>query len=307
MSLLAKATGGKQVKPQINVFMGIPKIGKTTLAAKFEKPFFLDLENRSFHVDVQRLTGNEVTSLEQIQSLIEELTVKPHDYKSFTIDSAESLEDVIHSDICKRGGVESIEQYDGGYGKGYVRAQEIMRDLMMKLQTMRDKRGMTVNIVAHTATRNFSDPATNAQFTRYEMRVNGKLGAVVRDLADNLFFITHKYSTFTDKATKKTKALGDGDRVVYTEWRPAFDAGNTLGLPFEIDLDDFMESYMKAGDALKPKSEAELREEIQGMIKHLDDETRTKAVSRLTDAKTTAELQTLKDKIVLLLKPTGGK
>lgn len=304
MNFLSKAQGGKIVKPQINVFMGIPKIGKTTLAAKFEKPFFLDLENRSFHVDVQRITGADIVNLTQVKGLIEELTTQAHDYKSFTIDSAESLEDVVHSDICKTAGVESIEQFDGGYGKGYVRAQEIIRDLMMMLQTLRDKRGMVVNIIAHTTTRNFSDPATNSQFTRYEMRVNGKFGAVIRDLADNLFFITHKYSTMTDKATKKTKAFGEGDRVVYTEWRPAFDAGNTLGLPFEIDLDEFMEVYKRAGDNQKPKTEAELREEIQSMVKHLDEETRTKAISRLSEAKNTTDLQTLKNKIVLLL---GGK
>lgn len=306
MALLDKVVGGKLVKPMINVFMGIPKIGKTTLAAKFENPIFLDLESRSFHVDVMRLTGADVCDLSGVKKLIEELTVGNHSYKSFAIDSAESLEDVIQAAVCKEAGVVSIDDA-GGYGKGYNRCAEHMRDLMMSLQTLRDKRSMVINIIAHTVAKNFTDPTNNAQFSRYEMRVNAKLGAIIRDLADNLFFITHKYATTTDKMTKKTKAFGEGDRVVYTEWRPAFDAGNTLGLPFEIDLDDFMEAYVKAGEGMTPKSENQLREEVQAMLKHLDEATRAKGVQRLSEAKTAAELQTLKDKIVLLIKPTGGK
>ena len=300
MSLLAKASTGKQVKPQINVIMGVPKIGKTTFAAAFPSPFFLDLENRSFHVNVTRLTQSDVSTLDGVKALINELMTGSHQFQTFVIDSAESLEDLIHIYLCQREGVASIEQACGGFAKGYIEASEIGRDIMKLLQELRDKRGMTINIVAHTATKNFSDPATNAQFTRYEMRVHHKLGSVIRDLADNQLFVTHKYQTFTDKTTKKQKAVGEGDRVIYTEWRPAFDAGNTLGLPFELPLS--YEAFKEACENAAPKTADDLKKEIPELLKALDGEMREKAFARFQACTTAEELQALKDKILTAVK-----
>src|SRR5262249_27508857 len=145
-------------------------------------------------------------------------------------------------------------------GKGYARTREIMREIMLDLQDLREK-GITSILVAHTQVKSHTDLILNQTYDRVIMRCNDKMAAIVRDLADNVFYATFKVFTTTDK--NKTKAYGDGQRVMFTQPRPNFDAKNRLQLPHELPL-----SYEAFMDACKqPSSESidALISDIQAM------------------------------------------
>jgi hypothetical protein len=140
-----------------------------------------------------------------------------------------------------------------------------MREIMIELRELQSK-GITSILIAHTQVKSHSDPATNQTYDRVIMRCNDKMAALIRDLSDNVFYATYK--VFVTTENKKTKAFGDGQRVMYTQWRPGFDAKNRLDLPLEIPLsyDAFQEVCSKKPEA-NPES---IIADIQQMSENLD-------------------------------------
>ncbi len=247
MSVLKNIVTGKKVGPQIHTIAGNNGVGKTTWAASFPKALILDLERGSNHLNVSRLTPDHIQDFEALKSILKELAELKHDYQSLVIDSAEALEGLISDYVCREGKVESIEKYEGGYGKGYSRTRELMREIMIALQNLQSK-GITSILVAHTQVKSITDPATNQTYDRVIMRCNDKMAAIIRDLSDNVFYATHK--VFTTETKGKVRAFGDGQRVMYTQWRPGFEAKNRLDLPHELPLsyDAFIEAQGKESD-----------------------------------------------------------
>lgn len=247
MSILKSVTAGKQVGAQIHTIVGHNGVGKTTWAASFPNALVIDLERGSNHLSVTRLTPDQIPTFEVFIKTLKELGNTKHGYQSLVIDSVEALEGLISDFVCAEGKVGSIEKYDGGYGKGYTRTREVMREIMQELQFLQGK-GITSILVAHTQVKNITDPATNQAYDRVIMRCNDKMAAIIRDLSDNVFYATHK--VFTTEAKGKTKAFGDGQRVMYTQFRPGFDAKNRLDLPLELPLsyEAFIEAQGVEGD-----------------------------------------------------------
>lgn len=294
MSLLAAVTSGKQIGAQIHVIAGNNGVGKTTWAASFPSALVADLENGSMHIDVARVPQEKLPDLEAFRSLVKELLSTDHQFKSFVVDSVESLEGMISDFVCSEGKVNSIEQYDGGYGKGYTRTREIMRDLMSEFQKMKQK-GITVILVAHTQVKSHTDPATNQTWDRVIMRCNDKMAAIIRDLADNVFYASYK--VFTTKEKGKSQAFGDGQRVLFTQYRPGFDAKNRLDLPLELPL-----SYDDFAVACKLQPEAnidDLISDIKAMLDGVKDDVKKMALEQVEKFKTNpTKLKEVKNRLM---------
>jgi hypothetical protein len=295
MGLLDTITTGKQSKAMIHTIYGLPGVGKTTWASKFPKCLILDLEKGSSHLEVARL--DSIDTFHLFKNILNDLLTSSHLYQTIAVDSIEALESLIADQVCQEGAVETIEKYDGGYGKGYIRTRELMREVMTSLRALNEKKNITVILIGHSQVKTHNDPAENAAYDRYVMRVNDKMGAVIRDLSDNVFFACHKVSTFNDKG--KIRAISDGERVIKTEWRASADAKNRLNLPFEIPLS--YEAFSLAIESTKPKSVESLREEINEMVRGLDQETKPKAVEAVKKAQTVEELLAIKNRISVLI------
>lgn len=267
MSILDMVETGKKIGAQINVIAGINGVGKTTFTASFPDALIIDLEDGSKHLNVNRIPSSKVPTLVAFRSLIKDLIANPRTYKSVAIDSAEALEGLIADGVCLEGKVTSIELYEGGYGKGFSRTREIMREIFLDFKALRDTHNITVNIVAHTQVKPHTDPATNATYDRVIMRCNDKMAALIRDLSDNVFYATYKVLTM--KENGKTKAFGDGQRIMYTQWRPGFDAKNRLELPLELPLS--YDAFMEACSPQAATNSEEILEDIKQMSENLDE------------------------------------
>ena len=293
MSLLSAVTTGKQIGPQIHVIAGNNGVGKTTWAASFPKPLVIDLEKGSLHLNVARINSENVPTIEAFRSALKELRETPHDFKTIVIDSVEALEGLISDGVCAEGKVFSIELYDGGYGKGWTRMREVMRDIFNDFRALQAK-GLTIILVAHTQTKSHSDPVTNQTYDRIIMRCNDKMAALIRDLSDNVFFATYK--VFTAEKKGKTKAFGDGQRVIFTQWRPGFDAKNRLELPLELPL-----SYDAFVEACEPKEAAanDIVSDINEMSEKLDDKLKATVKEQLEKYKgNQAKLREIKNRLM---------
>lgn len=281
MSLfLQKVHKGVKQTAQTYVFHGAPGIGKTTFAAQFPSPIIADLEDGSKHLDVARLTSQDIPNYKELVSFTQELAKASHDYKTLVIDSATVLESYVHKHLCGDK-YETIEDVGGGFGKGYQMAREELQKFMQLCRALTSN-SINVIICAHSQVKSFTDPLTNSSYDRYIIQTNAKFAEILTSAADNVFFMKHAVDTVVDQKTKKTQAFGSGKRLLMTEWRPAYEAKNRLNLPSELPLD--YAAFLSAIEMSKPKSADELIKEIKAMLAKADDQNRAIATQKLQEA-----------------------
>ncbi len=293
-----KISTGKKNGAQIHVIAGTNGVGKTTWATSFPDSILLDIENGSNHLDVSRVEHQDLKTLDQVKENIKLIASGNHKFKTLVIDSVEALESLIFDFVCTEGGVNSIEKYDGGFGKGMVRSREIMREIMISLQDLKAQ-GISSILVAHTQVKPHTDPAQNQTYDRIIMRANDKMAAIVRDLADNVFYASFKVHTAIDGG--KTRAFGDGQRVLYKAWRAGFDAKSRIpGIPFELPLS--YTAFKEACDS-KPDLNAEkLLEEIKQISQGIKSDVKATILNHADKFKTNPEkLQDIKTRAMSYL------
>jgi len=64
------------------------------------------------------------------------LQTEKHEFQTVVLDSLDWVEPLIWKAVCEEGKVENIEQFGGGYGKGYVRALDLWRRLIKELAVL---------------------------------------------------------------------------------------------------------------------------------------------------------------------------
>ena len=76
-------------------------------------------------------------------------------------------------------------------------------------------------------------------YDRYQLKINDKAAALVREAADAVLFARFETELVRDGSNERAKAKvrGEGVRIMYTESRPGFDAKNRFNLPFVMPLD----------------------------------------------------------------------
>lgn len=174
------------------------------------------------------------TSWGEILEAVDELASAKHEYRTLVLDTADWIEPMVWDHVCHVNKVKQLEDVGGGYGKGFDQARDEWRLLLSRLETLRD-RGMTIVILAHAEVKNFKNPI-GPDFEKYQLKMNSKTAAILREWADAVLFARLETYEVTDKQ-KRTRGVSDGVRTVYTQPSAAYDAGNRLSLPPELPLD----------------------------------------------------------------------
>lgn len=263
MSLLSKVTSGVQSRPYYLLMHGLPGIGKSSFAAEAPKPIFLCAEKGTNHLDVSRL---ELSSFSDFKAALKELSETAHDFKTVVIDTVDHVEPLIFKEVCKDKGKTSIE--DIGYAKGYIFALDYWQQLIQALESLRDDKGMNVILLAHTEVKTFNDPQLTEGYDRYQVKLHHKAASLIIDRVEDVLFANYK--AFLHKSDGgKSKALGDGSRIIYTEHRPSFVAKNRHDLPFELPLS--WADFTAATDTKIPKSTDIVMGNIAELMKDIKD------------------------------------
>ena len=257
MSLLERIEKGRSRAPRRTLVYGVHGVGKSTFGAMAERPVFIQTEEGLADIECERfpLAGSLADALEALGALYTE----EHEYGTVVIDSLDWLERLIWAEVCRKRGVETIE--DIGYGKGYVFALTCWREVLAGLDALRADRGMGVVLIAHAQIEKFNNPETDA-YDRYAPRLHRLASAIVQEWCDEVLFATYRVHTkATDEGfnRKRVVGLGSGERVLRTTERPAHLAKNRLGLPEEIPLDHRVYAAYVRGESPDPELSPESR------------------------------------------------
>jgi hypothetical protein len=298
MSVLSTVTKGKIQTPEMLCLYGPDGIGKSTFAAQMPNPIFLGPEKGTANLDVARFPSPN--TFEEVEKYLLALHTEKHDYKTLAIDSADWIEPLIHDKMCRDYGVRNVEEAGGGYGKWVAISVKMWSDFLKRLGALREQKGMNIIILAHSQVKTFQDPQQNASYDRYQLKLQDKASALIREFVDCVLFANFETYTKLD-ANKKTKAFGDGTRKMYTERRPGFDAKNRFNLPQELPLS--FADYMTAKNGSEKVVPENLLKSINELMAQLsDEELKTKVGASVTKAgNDTAKLNVILNRLRTLL------
>lgn len=222
--------------PRILIY-GPPGMGKTTVAAGFPNPVFIQTED-GYPSDLAdpppRFEREGLGGFDGVLDAIQALLGEEHDRQTLVIDSLDKLEPWVWAKTCEINNWATIET--PGYGKGYLAAEEQWRDLLAGLGALRRERGMTIVLIAHSTIETVNDPTTVA-YSRYDIRLQKRATALFQDEMDAILFINQDVTIKADDPKAKqsrSHAEGGGNRWIYAAPRPAFVAKNRFGLPDKI-------------------------------------------------------------------------
>ena len=237
---LANIVKGKENKPPRILIYGTDGVGKSTFAACAPKPIFTQTEDRLSHIACDKFPLAE--SFQEAMENIKVLATEKHDYKTHVTDSVDWLEALIHKEICKKYGETSINANNKGselsFGRGYTLALDYFRRYLSALEILRNEKKMVIILIAHAQIKRFEDPQVDS-YDQYRPALHDKAAGVIQQWVDCVFFANYKVAvkqTDGGFGKKEGKGIGKGERCLYTEERPAFEAKNSYDLTPQIPL-----------------------------------------------------------------------
>lgn len=229
----------KHWQPQKILLYSVQGLGKTTFAATFEKPIIVRTEDGAGAIDAPTFP-DLVATFSDMESAITALHGE-HDFKTVVLDSLDWLEPLVwekqiaSAPVTEKGKeVKTIEDY--GFGKGYSMSLNWWRYLMGGFDSLRLTRGMNIVLIAHSEVKRYDSPETDP-YDRYGIKLHKGAFALWQEWADMVLFCNYKTRTHSaDVGFNKeiVRGEGSGERVIYTEERPAYLAKNRWGLSPEI-------------------------------------------------------------------------
>lgn len=222
------------------VAYGAEGIGKSTFASKFPEPLFIDTEDGTKQLDVNRFPRPE--SWEDILAMVDAVIDEPYICRTLVIDTIDRAEALLTDHLLQTAGVDSIDKYGGGYGRGYTAlAETFSKDLLNRLDRVIAK-GVNVVLLAHAQMRKLESP-DEPPYDRWELKVSKKVAPLVKEWSDILLFMN--YEVMVVEENGRNKAKGKGKRAMYANHKPTYDAKNRYGLAdrLELSFDELREVY----------------------------------------------------------------
>ena len=261
------------------ILMGSPKVGKTSILKEvYEKVagedgyMFLEMYREKGASKIEGISYEDVETWEKFKDLVSDIEEnKDTDYPDLKVividtwDNAVALaeKEVIrlynkkHPDDRKT----SIASVEGGYGRGYEKAADLLDEMLFRLEQV----GIKVSIIMHVKTKDVQDLYSEKTFQQITSDVMQKYFSRLKRNIDLIAVAYIEREIFTEKTGKKgfdgkEKLKGivkdEVRKIKFRDSNYAIDAGGRLKyivdeIPFDSD------AFIKAiEDALKQEVES---------------------------------------------------
>ena len=256
-------TKGKQKTAIRLCCYGCEGIGKSTFAAQMPDPLFIDVEGGTKQLDVARFP--QPTTWNELLEMVDAVLAEPGICKTLVIDTADRAEALLTAQLLQEAGVDSIEKYGGGYGKGYTAlAERFNKDLLMRLDRLIAK-GVNVTLIAHAAMRKLESP-DEPPYDRWELKTSKKIAPLIKEWTDILCFM--KYEQVVVEENGRNKAKGKARRIMVFNHRPTCDAKNRFGLEDDqpLSFEPLMAVYEGTVEPVPDKTVLDLDNPHEGIV-----------------------------------------
>ena len=222
---------GIRSKPFTALLYGPPKVGKTTLASKADRPLLLDLEGGADQVGVRRIAIHDSTMMFEAAKW----AGKREDVGTIILDSATEIEKSLAQLVCSVNNKPTLAAFD--YGKGYAELKMQWMRVIKMMQLLQQHYLKNVILIGHTRVRTFADPMSES-YDRYEPEIHKDVVSPVCAGLDAILFMRPRTIVKDSEDDRRKIAVGTG-RELHTKDSPAFVAGNRFGLkPVYLDPDE---------------------------------------------------------------------
>lgn len=199
-------TRGKRARAQRVIIYGPEGIGKSSFAANFPEPLFIDTEGSTDNMDVARM--DKPTSYTMLKNQIAWIKANPTCCKTLVIDTIDWAESLIVDDVCAQHGKKGIEDF--GWGNGYTYTKEEVGRFLNMLQELIEL-GINIVLTAHAQMRKFEQPDEMGAYDRWELKLGKKTSSqtapLVKEWADMVLFANYKTVVMTSESKKKKRQL----------------------------------------------------------------------------------------------------
>lgn len=243
ISLNSLQSGVSQLPPICTIY-GDAAIGKDTFASFAPDPVFIFTENSSGALDVVRW---QVETYEQAMEALVVLLEQEHNFKTLVFSTLDWFEPMVWNYLIrmqptdeKGRPVTNIEGY--GFGKGFKFALDYWNDFLTLINRLRTERNMMIIFVAHPVIRKVTPPDSDS-YDCYMVKLQDSEKVSAKDKfvesSDVMLFANWRTALTDEKLSfgqSRQRGVGSGERIVYTEQRPAYEAKNRFGLPPQIHV-----------------------------------------------------------------------
>lgn len=278
MSVLERIQSGRRRKPLTVAIYGVPGVGKTTFGASAPNPVIHCLERGADHLEVSKLDAPE--SWEQYLADVRELGTADHGFRTYVVDTLDALEVLATAHVCAKGRKETLADFS--WGGGYALLAQEWRLFLKALETLRDKRGMHVVLIAHEHRKTIQDPE-HGSYEMYRPKLQEKAWGLTNEWCDAVMFAAFD-AAILEKEGQRSRAIVSGQRVLKTQRGTGFVAKNRFGLPPVIDLD--WKTFEKLA---QPQDPAELKSKLEEALSRADGDLQAKVRGFLAERGETPE------------------
>lgn len=232
------------------VIYGVHGIGKTTLAAKLPRTVFLDFEDGTHGLAVDKLASADLPkSYDGMKGLIAELKRNRQGYERLVIDTDDKFEQNLATELAREKKVEDIFAVND-YGRTMAVHKSGMASVLDALSELA-KSGMDVIVLAHETSRKvepLENRETTGTYDHHELKLSKTVSPLFMEWADAVIFCAYK--TFLVSGEKKSdKAhVEGGKRWCFCSYSNDWDAKTRTGidLPEDCSLDKMVDILPKA-------------------------------------------------------------
>lgn len=178
-------------------------IGKTTVAARSEKPLIWNLESGLKGVplkDLGAFATSPIGTFDEFAGMFQRFG-ETEKFKTAVVDSVSKLEEMMMRHICEKEGKASLADF--GYGAGYAKFKALGGLFCEWVHKLKSE-GKNVILIAHEKVETFQDPETDS-YDRFNCSLDHRIAESIRATVDHVFYM-HPEKTIKESTTGRNKS-----------------------------------------------------------------------------------------------------
>ncbi len=238
MGLLDNIVSGRVQKPPKLLIWGPPAVGKSTFAAQAPNALFIEAEDRTGHLDINRVP---VKSWEDVLGVLKEVaTSEDCPYETLVFDTVDAME-LLLFDYILRESIEATGNHIGSHediGGGWFKFRVPMLKQWKRFMNAIDKlthKGIQCVLLAHAQTKAYQPPEGD-KYDRFVIKMDQAGGDFLIENVDLVGYAHFKVYIKAKDKMSKAKATTAGKRALKFKFSPVYPTKQGVPCADEVDL-----------------------------------------------------------------------